>query len=377
MLNSVRPSSINASVFPAVGSRWTGAFLLNPRLRAIAMARPSSKFATIQSPQQRDELIAIWKTDPHHYTRMRAHAVILSSEGFDISTLARIFSVDRDSLTSWIDRFEAGGPEALKDADRPGGPTKLNAEEQEILKELFGKFPHWPSRVLAELEKRTGKQIGETTLRDYARRLNLKWKRFRRSMRKKRDERAFELARQELAELLEEPERDVVYFDEAGLSLKGVVPYGWQPVGERMEIPVTGAHGSTIQVLGLQHQDGSVTSYLHKGRVNSETVIAVLDDYSSQIDRPTVVVLDNASVHTSGAFCAATERWAERGLQVYYLPPYSPELNAIEHFWKKLKYQLLPVGAWECFTTLLGNATSVLCSIGETTYLPSLEGYAE
>ena len=84
-----------------------------------------------------------------------------------------------------------------------------------------------------------------------------------------------------------------------------------------------------------------------------------------------------AGVLTSGAFCAATERWAARGLQVYHLPPYSPELNLIECFWKKLKYQLLPVGAWECFTTLLSNATTALCSIGQATYLPSLEGYAE
>lgn len=341
------------------------------------MARPASKFASLQSPQQRDELVALWKTDPHHYTRMRAHAVLLSCEGFDVSTLVRIFSVDRDSVSGWIDRFESGGAEALKDADRPGGPQKLNEEEQAILKELLGQFPHWPSKVLVELEKRTGKHVGETTLRDYARRLHLKWKRFRRSMRKRRDERAFQLAREELAELLDEPELDVVYFDEAGLSLKGVVPYGWQPVGERIEIPVTGAHGSTIQVLGLQLPDGSVDSYLHKGPVNSETVIAVLDDYSSQIDRPTIAVLDNASPHTSGAFHAALERWAERGLLVYHLPPYSPELNAIEPFWKKLKYQLLPIGAWECFTTLLNNATTVLCSIGETTYMPSLEGYAE
>lgn len=341
------------------------------------MARPASKFASIKNPLQRDELTALWKTDPHHYTRMRAHAVLLSSEGFDVSTLCRIFSVDRDSITSWIDRFELGGPEALKDADRPGGPQKLSQEDQKILKELFAQFPHWPSKVLAELQQRTGKQIAESTLRDYARRLNLKWKRLGRSLRKQRDQQAFERARQELAELLEEPELDVVYFDEAGLSLKGVVPYGWQPVGERLEVPVTGAHGSTIQVLGLQHADGSVDSYLHKGPVGSETVIAVLEDYSTRIARPTVVVLDSASVHTSSAFRDALEHWAERGLRVYHLPPYSPELNAIERFWKKLKYQLLPVGAWESFTTLLGHATTALCALGETTYLPSLEGYAE
>lgn len=66
-----------------------------------------------------------------------------------------------------------------------------------------------------------------------------------------------------------------------------------------------------------------------------------------------------------------------RPVNGYHLPPYSPELNAIERFWKKLKYQLLPVGAWESFTTLLGHATTALCALGETTYLPSLEGYAE
>lgn len=341
------------------------------------MARPPSKFASIKRPEQRDELVAIWKTDPHHYTRMRAHAVLLSCEGFDVSTLVRIFSADRDSVSSWIDRFESGGAEALKDADRPGGPPKLDEEDLKTLKDLFRRFPHRPSKVRAELEKRTGKQVSETTLRDYARRLNLTWKRFRRSLRKKRDERAFQLAREELSELLNEPELDIVYFDEAGLSLKGVVPYGWQPVGERFEVSVTGAHGSTIQALGLQHQDGAVDSYLHKGFVNSETVIEVLDDYSSQIDRPTLVVLDNASPHTSGAFCDATERWAERGLLVYHLPPYSPELNAIERFWKRLKYQLLPITAWERFTTLLNNVTTALRSVGETTYMPSLENYAE
>ena len=341
------------------------------------MARPASKFARIKHPRQRDELVALWKSDPHHYTRMRAHAVLLSSEGFDVGTLMRIFSVDRDSVSSWIDRFESGGADALKDADRPGGPPKLNEEDQKTLKELLRQFPHRPSKVRAELEQRTGKQISETTFRKYARRLNMTWKRFRRSLRKRRDARAFQLAREELSELLVEPDLEVVYFDEAGLSLKGVVPYGWQPVGERVEIPVTGAHGSTLQVLGVQHQDGSVDSYLHKGTVDSETVIEVLDDYSCQLEGPTVVVLDNASSHTSGAFFDALERWAERGLFVYHLPPYSPELNMIEGFWKKLKYQLLPVTAWERFTTLLDNATTALRSIGETTYMPSLESYAE
>ncbi|MBB3209121.1 hypothetical protein FHS27_004959, partial [Rhodopirellula rubra] len=160
-------------------------------------------------------------------------------------------------------------------------------------------------------------------------------------------------------------------------SLKGVVPYGWLPVGERTDVPVTGAHGSTVQALGFEHQDGTTQTYLHKGYVNTQTVIDVFNDFCETIDQTTVVILDNASCHTSRTFRASVEGWAERGLLVYNIPPYSPELNAIERLWKKLKYQLMPANAWERFKTMLDTLTSKLAELGEVTYMPSLHHYAE
>jgi len=59
------------------------------------MARPASVFATIRDEQQRDELIRIWKEHPNHYTRMRGHAILLSDQGYPISSLVDIFGVDR------------------------------------------------------------------------------------------------------------------------------------------------------------------------------------------------------------------------------------------------------------------------------------------
>ena len=47
-------------------------------------------------------------------------------------------------------------------------------------------------------------------------------------------------------------------------------------------------------------------------------------------DVPRVVVLDNAGIHTSKAVKAARPGLAKRGIYLYYLPPYSPELNRIE-----------------------------------------------
>jgi len=42
----------------------------------------------------------IRKTDSRH----RAHAILLSSQGMKMGEIARIFSVDRDTLSEWFNR---------------------------------------------------------------------------------------------------------------------------------------------------------------------------------------------------------------------------------------------------------------------------------
>lgn len=57
---------------------------------------------------------------------------------------------------------------------------------------------------------------------------------------------------------------------------------------------------------------------------------------------PRVVVLDNASMHTSKAFKAQRPALTKLGIYLYYLPPYSPELNAIEPVFKQVKHHEMP-----------------------------------
>jgi len=59
-------------------------------------------------------------------------------------------------------------------------------------------------------------------------------------------------------------------------------------------------------------------------------------------DVPRVVVLDNAGIHTSKAVKAARPGLAKRGIYLYYLPPYSPELNRIEPVFKQVKHHEIP-----------------------------------
>jgi len=60
--------------------------------------------------------------------------------------------------------------------------------------------------------------------------------------------------------------------------------------------------------------------------------------FSSQLlhslDKGTVIVIDNASFHSPRRLLSAAQK---AGCRLLFLPPYSPELNPIEHFWAWLK----------------------------------------
>lgn len=58
--------------------------------------------------------------------------------------------------------------------------------------------------------------------------------------------------------------------------------------------------------------------------------------------RPCTVVLDNASAHIDKAFKGRREQLAKIGVELFYLPPRSPELNDIERVWRSAKYEDYP-----------------------------------
>lgn len=60
------------------------------------------------------------------------------------------------------------------------------------------------------------------------------------------------------------------------------------------------------------------------------------------VDKPLTVILDNASIHRARYIQPMLEILKARGVTLYFLPPYSPELNRIEILWRHIKYKWLP-----------------------------------
>jgi transposase len=66
-----------------------------------------------------------------------------------------------------------------------------------------------------------------------------------------------------------------------------------------------------------------------------------------------VIILHNGSIHTSRV---VKDHWAmprAADIHLFYLPPYSPNLNMIEALWRRITYQDLPVRSYTELADLL------------------------
>lgn len=152
------------------------------------------------------------------------------------------------------------------------------------------------------------------------------------------------------------------YFDESGFTLTPCVPYAWQPIGENIEVPCSASR--RINVLGIVNHQCEFNSIMVEGTVNTEVVIACIEEFIKTIKLPSYLVIDNASMHTSKAFKEKLISWKEQGLEIIYLSPYSPELNIIEIVWRKIKYEWLPFSSYNSYQDLKDNLNETLKQIG-------------
>ena len=129
------------------------------------------------------------------------------------------------------------------------------------------------------------------------------------------------------------------FADETGFSLLPNVPYGWLPKGRQTGIPADNKR--VMNVFGLMSLDQRLTAYPKKGHIDSAFIIKCMDDFSAKVKKPTVVVMDQAPWHTSMAVREQLERWERNNMFVFFLPRYSPHLNAIEILWRFIKYKWL------------------------------------
>jgi transposase len=139
------------------------------------------------------------------------------------------------------------------------------------------------------------------------------------------------------------PEEECVFIDETGATLNLTRTYGRAPTDERVygEKPI--APGQRISTLGALSSQGLMTALCFEGTLNGAVFLYFLEQFLCPLLKPgQYVILDNASPHNVEGVRELIEK---TGASLLYLPPYSPDYNAIEWAGSKVKAYLRKVKA--------------------------------
>jgi transposase len=115
------------------------------------------------------------------------------------------------------------------------------------------------------------------------------------------------------------------------------------PVGQRLAAKVPHGHRNTQTFIAALRCDGIVAPCLLNRAVNGASFRAYVEQFLVPTLRPgDVVVMDNLSSHKGPAIRKAIRA---AGAKLFFLPPYSPDLNPIEQVFAKLKALLRKANA--------------------------------
>jgi transposase len=106
-------------------------------------------------------------------------------------------------------------------------------------------------------------------------------------------------------------------------------------------------------------------SYVSTQSITSEVVIACVDAFLPKVSKRTVIVVDQASIHTSDALYNKLAQWQQRNIEIFQLPSYSPQLNLIEILWRFIKYEWIEISAYQSWQSLVNYVEKVLKEFGE------------
>jgi len=227
--------------------------------------------------------------------------------------------------------------------------------------------------LLPRIKQELGVLLSLSSLRRLARRLGYAWKRLRRSLKARRDPVLFGFFQQELAALHRSEQAGdmaVVYVDESRVSRQAPVPYAWQVRGQpAVTLPAERGAGG-YSVLGFWQPGAgdparAFTGLLSETAWTAELFVKAVDEFVGTLDRPTVLVLDNASIHRATCVQQRQRAWRTAGLQLQFLPAYSPELNRIEILWRFLKHYWLTPPDYGTLDTLYQRLQFILERIGK------------
>lgn len=286
--------------------------------------------------------------DHHTLQVMRIQAVKSVREGQTATSVAAAMGVNIRTVFNWLAKFADGGQNALLAKPIPGRPPKLLAEELRWIartvrdrtpQQMKLEFGLWTLGLIGELiQRRFGKSLSVSAVSRAMKVLGFTpqkplyqaWQQDPMLVRTWQHE-VFPRIKQEARKA-----GATIYFaDESGMRSDYHTGTTWSPRGEPPVVEATGARFA-FNMLSAVSPRGEFRFMLHEGTVNAAVFKTFLERLMIGAKRPVYVIVDGHPSHRSKLvreYVAGTKG----KLKLFFLPPYSPELNPDEQVWAHVK----------------------------------------
>ena len=158
----------------------------------------------------------------------------------------------------------------------------------------------------------------------------------------------------------------LVFIDETWAKTNMTPTHGWSRKGTPLLATAPGGHWHTMTFLAALRHDSITAPCVFDGPINGERFLAYVEQFLvPTLKSGDVVIMDNLSSHKSMAVRKAIR---SAGARLFFLPPYSPDLNPIEQVFAKLKRLLRKAAertkraTWKRIGTLIDQFSPEECS---------------
>lgn len=285
---------------------------------------------------------------PDPQVQKRMEVVYLDALGYSRQETEKITRLSQKTIRRCLRLYQEGGLEALKQDKRYRPVSALEPHREAIEAEFKAKPPRSIKEAIERVEQMTGIRRSPTAMRHFLKRLGMKRLKVGHIPAKADVEEQKTFLKDQLEPRLEEAQqgqRHVFFVDAAHFVLQPFLGFLWcfarvfiQAPSGRQRFNVLGAlHATSLRLL-------TVTNDTY---INAETVAALLRQIAAAYaDLPITLVLDNARYQHCKYIIALA---AELGIELLFLPAYSPNLNLIERLWKFVKQECLYSRYYETF----------------------------
>ena len=297
---------------------------------------------------------------PHPRVQRKMEALYLLSQGFSCATVGRVLQISRGTLTNYRNEYRAGGVAGLQTVNCYRPQSALEAHRESLEAHFAAQPPATIKQACAVVEERTGIKRAPTQVRQFLHRSGLRCQRVGSLPAQADPAVQAEFLRTQLQPRLDAAvagQRQVFFVDAAPFVLSAFLGWLWTKVRVFVRAP---SGRQRFNVLGALN---AVTQEIHT--VTNTTYITALEvcqlltQLAAQATAgiPVTVVLDNARYQRCRL---VTEYAAQLGLELLFLPTYSPNLNLIERLWKFVKKQCLYSRYYEKFAPFQAALTNCL-----------------